>query len=172
MKKVFYTYINLIIELISLPFKKLTKKQLTEEYITEYADLVDWEYVSMNIHIPNFSDEFFVKFKYDIEWVAMAWYNSSMTTEFAHSHEKEIGYKAWYQNGELHRIDGPAVVYADGTKYWYKNGNRHRENGPAVIYPNGNQHWYQNGKLHRDNGPAIIRTDGSGDWYKNGIFIK
>ena len=28
------------------------------------------------------------------------------------------GTKRWYQNGQLHREDGPAVEYADGTKSW------------------------------------------------------
>ena len=30
--------------------------------------------------------------------------------------------KHWHQNGEYHRLDGPAIEYADGTKRWYKNG--------------------------------------------------
>lgn len=29
--------------------------------------------------------------------------------------------KEWYQNGRLHRIDGPAIEYADGRKeYWFQ----------------------------------------------------
>ena len=29
----------------------------------------------------------------------------------------------WYNDeGQLHRLDGPAMEYADGTKYWYQNG--------------------------------------------------
>ena len=28
----------------------------------------------------------------------------------------------WYLNGELHRVDGPAVENADGTKFWFLNG--------------------------------------------------
>ena len=41
-----------------------------------------------------------------------------------------------YKNkqGELHREDGPAVIYADGKKVWYINGKLHREDGPALIY--------------------------------------
>jgi hypothetical protein len=27
-------------------------------------------------------------------------------------------------NGKLHREDGPAVIWADGTKRWYLNGKR------------------------------------------------
>ena len=29
------------------------------------------------------------------------------------------GTKAWYLNGELHRLDGPAVEFANGDKWWY-----------------------------------------------------
>ena len=44
-----------------------------------------------------------------------------------------------YRNsdGQLHREDGPAVEYADGTREWWLNDERHREDGPAVEYPNG-----------------------------------
>jgi len=28
----------------------------------------------------------------------------------------------WFLNGVLHREDGPAVIWADGTKFWYLNG--------------------------------------------------
>ena len=34
------------------------------------------------------------------------------------------GDKHWYQNGELHREDGPAREWADGSKFWYLNGER------------------------------------------------
>ena len=30
--------------------------------------------------------------------------------------------KQWYQNGEFHREDGPAIEYASGRKKWYQNG--------------------------------------------------
>ena len=29
----------------------------------------------------------------------------------------------WRLDGKLHREDGPAVIWPDGTKYWCKNGN-------------------------------------------------
>ena len=29
--------------------------------------------------------------------------------------------KHWYLNGNLHREDGPAVEYADGTSRWWLN---------------------------------------------------
>jgi hypothetical protein len=47
-------------------------------------------------------------------------------------------------NGKLHREDGPAVKYSDGTKGWYLNGNLHREDGPAIEKANGYKSWYLN----------------------------
>lgn len=48
-------------------------------------------------------------------------------------------------DGELHRTDGPAVIYAYGTKFWCQHGERHRLDGPAVIYSDGSEAWYING---------------------------
>jgi len=83
--------------------------------------------------------------------------------------------------GKLHRENGPAVIYSDGTQEWHLNDKLHREDGPAVedlrcfapanIYPNGEQHWYLNGDLHRDDGPAIIYADGSQVWYRRGDLV-
>ena len=54
--------------------------------------------------------------------------------------------KFYTLNGKLHRENGPACEYADGTKEWYINGKRHRENGPAIEWSNGSGEWYINGK--------------------------
>jgi len=56
------------------------------------------------------------------------------------------GNKRWYQNGKLHRTDGPAVEYADGGKHWYQDGKLHRTDGPAVEYPDGDKYWYIEGE--------------------------
>ena len=53
-------------------------------------------------------------------------------------------YQVWYVNGERHRADGPAIIYANGTRAWYVNGKRHRTDGPAIIRANGTQAWYVN----------------------------
>jgi len=34
----------------------------------------------------------------------------------------ENGDKRWFQNDKLHRLDGPAIEWIDGTKWWYING--------------------------------------------------
>ena len=56
---------------------------------------------------------------------------------------------------QLHREDGPAIEYADGSKAWYINDKRHREDGPAVEYADGGKEWWINDKRHREDGPAI-----------------
>ena len=33
----------------------------------------------------------------------------------------------WYLNGKLHREDGPAVEYSNGSKRWYLNDQQYTE---------------------------------------------
>ena len=56
------------------------------------------------------------------------------------------GHRFWYQDGKLHRTDGPAVEHADGNRRWYQYGKLHRTDGPAIEYANGDREWYQDGK--------------------------
>ena len=53
------------------------------------------------------------------------------------------------EKGELHRTDGPAIEWSNGTKEWYVNGLRHREDGPAVEFNDGSKLWYLNGVLYK-----------------------
>lgn len=50
------------------------------------------------------------------------------------------------QRGELHRLNGPAIIDVDGHQEWYENGVRHRLTGPAVIRPDGTELWCVNGR--------------------------
>ncbi len=59
----------------------------------------------------------------------------------------KYGTKQWYQDGELHQVDGPAIIWTDGSEYWYKHGLLHRDNGPAAIYSSGGKEWWYKGKL-------------------------
>lgn len=72
----------------------------------------------------------------------------------------------WYFNGLRHRVDGPAIEYADGNKEWYQNGEKHRIDGAAIEHVDGTKKWYLNGKLHRVDGPAIEFSSGEKGWYK------
>ena len=74
-------------------------------------------------------------------------------------------------NGQRHRLDGPAVIWADGTQAWYMNGQRHRLDGPAFIWADGTQAWWVNGQRHRLDGPAVIWADGTQEWWVNGKNI-
>ena len=61
----------------------------------------------------------------------------------------------------------PTEILIDGTKIWRnERGEIHREDGPAVIYPNGKQCWYINGKFHREDGPAFISYGGTSVHYE------
>ena len=76
------------------------------------------------------------------------------------------------KNNKLHRDNGPAIIFADGTQSWYKNGKCHRENGPALIGFIGIQEWYKNGELHRKDGPSVIYADGRKEHWENGKIIR
>ena len=82
-------------------------------------------------------------------------------------------------DGPIHRLDGPAVVSADGTEDWYQDGKLHRdpdpetgEELPAVIRPNGGKYWYKHGLLHRLDGPAVVEPEQHEIWIKDGVWQK
>jgi len=77
---------------------------------------------------------------------------------------------AWYQHGQLHRSDGPALVYPDGSEEWYQFGQLHRDDGPAVTDSAGSQFWYQSDELHRDDGPAVEEADGTRAYFRQGVI--
>ena len=56
-----------------------------------------------------------------------------------------------------HRLDGPAIEYANGDEIWYRDGWYHREDGPALIFK-------------KINNPTLLKsTDIRGHWYLNGV---
>lgn len=48
-------------------------------------------------------------------------------------------------DGAFHRLDGPAVVSAQGDEHWYVDGLRHRIDGPALTSRNGLAQWWVEG---------------------------
>jgi len=74
----------------------------------------------------------------------------------------------WFKNGELHRVDGPAIERWDGAKEWYSNGLLHRTDGPAIECANGDKYWYLDGKKHRIDGPAVENANGDKYWFRDG----
>jgi hypothetical protein len=57
----------------------------------------------------------------------------------------------------LHREDGPAFEWRDGSKEWYLNGKRHREDGPAYEGADGHKEWWLNGE-HLSKQGFILKT--------------
>ena len=81
--------------------------------------------------------------------------------------EFDNGSREWWVGGKRHRGDGPAIEWGDGHKEWYLNGRIHRVGGPAII--NGKyKEWRFNGKIHRVDGPAIEWGNGDKEWWLNG----
>jgi len=94
-------------------------------------------------------------------------YSIALKTCYVVRYTKEYGRQAlteeeWNNFDKLsvtfHRIDGPALEYANGNKYWYKEDKLDREDGPAVEYANG-KYWFKAGIRHREDGPAIEYID-------------
>ena len=48
--------------------------------------------------------------------------------------------------GQIHRLDGPAVECAGGDKVWFVNGKLHRIDGPAMEWASGFNTWYVDDK--------------------------
>ena len=89
------------------------------------------------------------------------------------------GSKKWYLNGKEVDAPGDQEttprreVDGDGTIRWFNADNKyHRVDGPAIEYANGSKLWLLHGKRHRDNGPALELADGSKKWYLNGKEVK
>ena len=96
-----------------------------------------------------------------------------MATQHYFVYVDSYGNTFWYKDQEhtlLHRLGGPAFT-SSGMSSWYQNGQLHREDGPAIEFATGGEEWYQNGKLHRVDGAAINWANGTKSWYLNGKKI-
>jgi hypothetical protein len=96
------------------------------------------------------------------------YYNGKLHREDGPAVEYVNGTKLWYQNGQYHRLDGPACEFTNGDKFWYQNNKRHRLDGPAIEFISGVKYWYQNGQCHRLDGPAYEHENGTKRWYIEG----
>jgi hypothetical protein len=81
------------------------------------------------------------------------------------------GSKEWWVDGKLHRLDGPAMIWANGDKAWYVDSKLHRTDGPAVIWSSGSKLWYVDDKRHRLDGPAVEWPDGDKEWWVDGEYL-
>ena len=68
----------------------------------------------------------------------------------------EVGNQIWCKDGNFHRDnDLPAKVVCSGRSMeWYQYGEQHRDDGPAVQTIVFNL-YYKRGKFHNANGPAL-----------------
>ena len=78
---------------------------------------------------------------YYIDDTKAAYYNLDGT------YKDRTGIIQTFVNGELHKNDGPAVEWPDGSSAWYVGGKLHRIDGPAYETDSGYKSWYINGKL-------------------------
>ena len=62
------------------------------------------------------------------------------------------------------------LVYEDRTEWLNMEGQLHRVDGPAVVYNDGKTEWWVNGQLHRIDGPAIECFYMSPSWLVNKIL--
>lgn len=83
----------------------------------------------------------------------------------------DAGVTRWTLDGVLHRDDGPAVIWADGSTGWYRHGVLHRDDGPAEEHAGGYLGWYDHDRQHRLDGPARVWHDGTEEWFLFGRFV-
>lgn len=100
--------------------------------------------------------------------------------------------RVWAENGLIHRVDGPSIVWRDGTEEWFDRGFRSRERLPAVMCADGTLEWhfagatadppvsrdfmlrYNTGRhqffnsFYREVGPSVITPDGTRIWGEGG----
>jgi len=68
----------------------------------------------------------------------------------------ESGTKFYFNDeGQHHRLDGPAVEYSYGTKIWYINGNAHRNIDPCLEWSDGGKRWFFKDDCHRVGGCSL-----------------
>jgi len=72
----------------------------------------------------------------------------------------EFGTKRYFNDeGEHHRLDGPAVESLNGTKVWHINGNHHRNIDISIEYSNRTKFWHFKGKRHRVGGSFSLKYE-------------
>jgi hypothetical protein len=55
-----------------------------------------------------------------------------------------------YKKGKYHSFnDRPAVIFPNGYKAWYENGILHKKRGPAIITDKGVKVYYVNGQFKK-----------------------
>lgn len=119
----------------------------------------------------------FLAMKSDFEAIGGVVHQNSETTNFVLGNELHNPFgpaiitkdrKEYLIHNQHHRVDGPAIEYANGNQEWYLAGELHRTNGPAVTQYDC-QEWFLEGKRHREDGPAILYPEGE-EWFLGGVW--
>lgn len=104
--------------------------------------------------------------------------NGKLHREDGPAREFRDGRKEWWWNGKLHRVDGPAIETADDSyQAWYYHGLMHREGQPAMIdrrkidLGEFSEEWWNYGRLHREDGPAHISQEGHKEWWLYDVLV-
>jgi hypothetical protein len=58
---------------------------------------------------------------------------------------KHYKYEIWYQHGDVHRVDGPAVIMKN-CEFWFQNDKPHRIGGPAISGAGRKKEYWINGQ--------------------------
>jgi uncharacterized protein YutE (UPF0331/DUF86 family) len=91
--------------------------------------------------------------------------------------QQENGDIEYFKDKELsvlHREDGPARIMDSNTeRAWYTDGKLHRLDGPAYENVVGDEEWRVNGMLHRIGGPAVVYENRAlpNEWWVNGSQV-
>lgn len=81
--------------------------------------------------------------------------------------DRPNGQIEYYFNNELHHQTHPAII-SSGSNQWWNHGEKHRENLPAVNFADGTREWWYHGLRHRNEGPAVENPDGKNQWWLYG----
>ena len=140
-------------------------------------DLVDTPIININTILEVLKNKNKIIIKNDI--FSIKEYNTKIKY---YLYENKIIVEEWYENGQTHRNNEPAIIHYDDNgkityEAWFKGGRGHRIDGPAEIrYKDGQityKNWRINGQLHRIDGPAEIRYKNGQityeAWFKDGI---
>ena len=99
---------------------------------------------------------------------------STLHRKYGPAAEYADGTKVWYHDGirfepSEYLRKGEKLIDSAGNKHWRSDGKLHRDDGPAVEFHDGTLAWFQHDKLHRDGLPAVEWTDGIKEWWIDGI---
>ena len=104
-----------------------------------------------------------IEFKFNINYIFdfYKFYYDEINNEYFFEFFKSKFY--FNISGHYHRIGKPAIEYTDGAKIWIENGNRHRLDGPAFFSGYNPSYWikgnlFSEKKICRKNKPFNLSS--------------